>query len=99
MLLFPIGSEHRHQESTPKLKLWCSKRITAADVARFQACHKPACALCGGAMRECVWDDIALRLPLQSVISNRCSCLHRGFNVAGFDKPPFFFGAVCPDAG
>src|SRR6516162_5190010 len=50
-------------------------------------------------MRESVRNDIALRLPLQSIISNGRSGLHRRFNVARLDKPPFFFGAVCPNAG
>jgi hypothetical protein len=40
-----------------------------------------------------------LGLPLQSIISNRRSSLHRRFNVAWLNEPPFFFGVVGPDAG
>ena len=50
-------------------------------------------------MGERIWNDITLGPPLQSIVPNRGSGLHRCFNVSRLDKLPFLLGAVRPDAG
>src|SRR5258706_5160248 len=50
-------------------------------------------------MGERVRNDITLRLPLQSIVTDRGSCRHRCFNVRRLNKLPFLLGTVCPDAG
>jgi hypothetical protein len=45
-----------------------------------------------------VRNDITLRLPLQSIITDRGRGLHGCFNVTRLDKLPFLLGTVRPDA-
>ena len=47
-------------------------------------------------MGERIWNDITLGPPLQSIVPNRGSGLHRCFSVARLDKLPFLLGAVRP---
>ena len=39
---------------------------------------------------------MALRLVLQSIVSDGRSCLHCSFNVSGFNKLPLSLRTVCP---
>src|SRR5260221_2334137 len=50
-------------------------------------------------MGERVRNDITLRLPLQSIVTDRRSGRHRCFNIPWLNKLPFLLGTVCPDAG
>jgi hypothetical protein len=49
-------------------------------------------------MSECVWHDVTLALPLQSIVANGGSRLQGGFDIAGLDEPPLCLGAIRPDA-
>jgi hypothetical protein len=49
-------------------------------------------------MSECVWHDVTLALPLQSIVANGGSRLQGGFDIAGLDESPLCLGAIRPDA-
>jgi len=49
-------------------------------------------------MSECVWHDVTLALPLQSIVANGGRGLQGGFDIAGLDEPPLRLGAIRPDA-
>ena len=50
-------------------------------------------------MGESVWHDIALGLPLQSVVANGGRRLHRRLHIAGFDEFPSFLRVIRPHSG
>ena len=49
-------------------------------------------------MRERIGHDIALCLPLQSIITDGCRCLNSQLDIAGLNDAPLFFRVVRPNA-
>src|ERR1700730_1525008 len=81
------------------LKLGAPKRVAARHGTALEPGVEPAHALLGGTVGECVGNDVALRLPLQAVVADRCGGFQRGFDVALLDQLPALLGTVGPDPG
>src|SRR4029453_12838509 len=81
------------------------KGVAAPDLARLQAGIEPALALLGAPVREGVGNDVALRLALERIVTDRGRGAQGNLHVAGFDEQRLALAAqilvlvVRPDAG
>ncbi len=73
------------------------ERVARGDLAALHAGHEPAHALLGAAVRKAFRNDLALRTPLDVVVTDRGRGAHRFFDVAGFEQLAIV-GVVRPDA-
>src|SRR5687767_9240760 len=73
--------------------------VPLTDIAGFEATAEPADALGGGAVREGVGDDVALRFLLQPVVADGIGGAERLFDIARLEDLEAALGMVRPDAG
>ena len=75
------------------------KRVALAEIAGLVAFAKPADALLGGAVREGIGHDVALRAALEIIVAHHTGRAHRFVDIAGFDDVLDAIGMTRPDAG
>src|SRR5215467_14907766 len=69
-----------------KLEIRRPERVAGRDRAAPIAGHEPALALVRAAVGEAVRHHPPGRFALQGVVANGGSCLHRSFDITGFDE-------------